>query len=144
MKKLYIEGYIPVGEYGNMIKNNNEIYIEKIRKGAFNTSLMLEDNIKLLWNHDESRVLDSVENRLKIKETDKGLVFSAIIEDENAIKLIQNNKINVSFGFNCYKDRKINCKQANIRIVDILRLNEITLTTKRTYYKGEVTKACIS
>jgi HK97 family phage prohead protease len=140
MKKLYIEGYIPVGEYSRLVKNNNEIYVEKIKKSAFAKSLMFKDNVKLLWNHNKEIVLDKVEDTLKLIENNRGLIFSAIIGNQEFIKLILNKKINISFSFICYKDKKFNKNNVNVRNVELLRLNEITLTTNKTFYKGSITK----
>ena len=80
-------------------------FIERIAPGAFARSLRSRNDIKLLWNHDSSKVLGSTRSgTLKLTEDDKGLRVSAVLppttDGKNAQILISRGDVTgFSFGF---------------------------------------------
>lgn len=141
-KSLYIEGYIPLHEYSNLMRKEGYAFIEMLSNDCIFTPMLNDDDVKLLVNHNYNYKLDSFSNNLKIEIKDRKLVFSSVIKDKEIIYKVINNKIKgISFGFICYKNNelKIN-KRLRIRYLESIRLKEISLVTnKRTAYNGKIT-----
>jgi hypothetical protein len=82
---------------------------EKIKKGAFASSIK-RDDVKLLFNHDPNYVLGrSVNGTLKLEEDDHGLKIEAIPPDtsfaKDLITLMERGDVDqMSFGFIVNKD----------------------------------------
>lgn len=99
---VHIEGYV------NAIERNSKPlmsrigqFIERICKGAFFNALKRNDDVKILLNHDPSRVLGSQkQGNLELEEDSIGLRACATITDPEVIKLArQGDLVGWSFGF---------------------------------------------
>ena len=108
MKILIREDRVEVEGYVNAIERNSKPlmsrigrFIERICKGAFSSALKRNDDIKILLNHDPSRVLGSTkEGNLELVEDNIGLHARAIITDAEVIqKARQGDLVGWSFGF---------------------------------------------
>lgn len=78
---------------------------EVIKRGAFKRSLASRNDIKLLWNHDSSKVLGSTRAKtLKLEEREDGLWVDAILPDTSygrdaKISIQRGDVTGFSFGF---------------------------------------------
>jgi uncharacterized protein len=80
-------------------------FIERIAPGAFRRSLRSRNDIKLLWNHDSSRVLGSTRaGTLKLDEDDRGLRVVATLPNNSwgndaKVSIQRGDVTGFSFGF---------------------------------------------
>jgi len=108
MKILIREDSVEIEGYVNAIERNSKPlmsrigrFIERICKGAFSSALKRNDDIKILLNHDPSKVLGSTrEGNLELEEDNIGLHARAVITDSEVIqKARQGDLVGWSFGF---------------------------------------------
>lgn len=141
-ESLYIEGYIPLHEYSNLMRKEGYTFIEILSNDCILTPMLRNDDVKLLANHNYNCKLDSLSSNLNIEIRDKRLFFSSVIKDNEIICKVINNKIKgISFGFIRYKynELKIN-RKLRIIYLETIRLKEISLLTKsKGAYKAEIT-----
>lgn len=99
---VMIEGYV------NAVERNSKPlisrigrFIERIKKGAFKRALEKGDDVLVLLNHREDRVLGSLkQGNLELHEDSIGLHARATITDEEVIRNArEGNLVGWSFGF---------------------------------------------
>lgn len=116
-------------------------FIERICKGAFARALKRNDDVKILLNHDEGRVLGSTkQGNLELEEDNIGLRARATITDPEVVKKArQGDLVGWSFGF---YDREVEQRTDEngmpLRNVKDLDLEEVSLLdrTKAPAYDG--------
>lgn len=137
MKKYIIEGLIPEEEFSRKFYIDGIAYVEKILKGTFKKALMINDDIKLILNHDYSKELDSTKKTLTLKADHEELRFSAIVKSDIPINKIKG----ISFGFIVYEQKVYNIKNKfKIRYLKAINLKEISLLTiSKGCYKAKIT-----
>lgn len=103
--KVIIDGYVnAVGRDSRPIRDRitGERFVEQIVPGAFKRALE-RNEVKLLLNHDENRVLGSTETNLTLYEDEIGLRAHAEVDDAEVVEKARLKKLRGwSFGF---KDR---------------------------------------
>ncbi|MGG5460298.1 HK97 family phage prohead protease [Clostridium sp. B9] len=126
--EIEIKGIIPINDFSEILfsKEKNIFFRERILFGAFNGILQKGNLPKLILNHDYSLELKG--RFEKIKETYKGLEFTAIVKDDfNLRKKVQLIK-GLSFGFVVGIDRFHKINSFNIRdIYSFKELKEISI-----------------
>ena len=99
---------VEVSGYVNAIERNSRPlmsrvgqFVERICKGAFANALKRNDDVYLLLNHDQSRVLGSQkQGNLELEEDNIGLHARAVITDPEVIQSARNGDlVGWSFGF---------------------------------------------
>ena len=139
-----IEGYVnAVERKSRPLMSRMGQFIERICKGAFKRALARNDDVKLLLNHDEGRVLGGTkEGNLELMEDNIGLHARAVINDaEVAQKARNGDLVGWSFGFNDVKDGVENKRDENgfpLRDVKDLDLQEVSILdrSKTPAYDG--------
>ena len=137
-----IEGYVnAVERKSNPLMSRMGQFIERICKGAFNRALGRADNVKLLLNHDESRVLANTKDKtLELNEDNIGLHARAIINDGEVAQKARNGQL-VGWSFGFY-DKDVEMKRDEdgfpLRNVRDLDLDEVSIldNTKTPAYDG--------
>ena len=101
---------------------------DRILPGAFSKSILLNNNLKLLWEHNPLHIIGEV----KVKEDKRGLYVNGTIDMDfvyafNAYNAIKNMDINhMSIGYktlDCYK-------RGRIRYIKKVELCEISLVSR--------------
>ena len=99
---------VEISGYVNAIERNSKPllsrigrFIERICKGAFANALKRNDDIKVLLNHDQDRVLGSTKDgSLDLREDNIGLFARAVITDKEVCqKARDGDLVGWSFGF---------------------------------------------
>ena len=137
-----IEGYVnAVERKSKPLWSRMGQFIERICKGAFKRALGRADNVKLLLNHDESRVLGGTrDGNLELTEDNIGLHARATIHDAEVAKKARNGEL-VGWSFGFY-DRDVEQKRDEdgfpLRNVRDLDLDEVSIldNTKTPAYDG--------
>ena len=99
---VVIEGYVNAIERNSKPLNERGVrFVERIKAGAFGRALKRAKNVKILLNHDKSRVLGgTAEGTLELEEDSIGLKARATITDPEVIDDARNgNLVGWSFGF---------------------------------------------
>lgn len=99
---VHIEGYVnAIERVSKPLMSRLGQFLERICKGAFFNALKRNDDVKILLNHDPSRVLGSQkQGNLELEEDAIGLRACATITDPEVIKLArQGDLVGWSFGF---------------------------------------------
>jgi len=117
---------------------------EKIRAGAFKTSLE-KNNIRALWSHKTDQVLGSTRSKtLRLLEDNKGLFFEIDLPDttlgRDAFTLIKRKDVEgMSFGFNVNKEEwgQSDSKKIVRTLIDV-DLIEISMTAFPRYPDTQV------
>lgn len=135
-KHMTIEGYVnAVERYSKELREHGKKFTEKIKAGAFKKALERNKNVKLLFNHNQERVLANQEdNTLELTEDSIGLRAKATIRDEIVIEDAKAGRLTGwSFGFTCLSD---SWKNDTRRIVNDLYLHEVSLLNVEPAYIG--------
>lgn len=139
-----IEGYVnAVERKSKPLMSRMGRFIERICKGAFNRALNRGKNIKLLLNHDDSKVYANTrDGSLKLNEDNIGLHARAVVKDaEFADKARAGEFVGWSFGFNDV-DGGVECKRDEdgfpLRNIHDLDLEEVSILdrSKTPAYDG--------
>lgn len=137
-----IEGYVnAVERKSRPLMSRMGQFIEKICKGAFRSALTRNNDVKLLLNHDPSRVLATTRDKsLELNEDNIGLHARAIVHDAEVAQKARNGDfVGWSFGF---YDREVEQKRDEdgfpLRNVRDLDLDEVSILdkTKTPAYDG--------
>lgn len=99
---VHIEGYVnAIERLSKPLMSRLGQFLERICKGAFFNALKRNDDVKILLNHDPTRVLGSQkQGNLELEEDSIGLRACADITDPEVIKLArQGDLVGWSFGF---------------------------------------------
>lgn len=133
-KKKYITGCIPYHTRSCDLGGFTEI----IEPSAFSKTLKDGNNVVLLYNHDDSKVLGSTRaGTLKLESRDDGLYFSCLVNEEvgfacDAYSIINRGDCNtISFGFSPIKTENRN----GIRHLKEVALSEISCCVPFPAYK---------
>ena len=115
-------------------------FLERIKAGAFRQALKRNDNVLVLLNHDENRVLASTGDGNAVLEEDNiGLRAEITITDEEVVEKAKAGKLNGwSFGFNANNDELTEFGDDEVRTVTDLDLVEVSILddTKQPAYYG--------
>lgn len=129
-----IEGYVnAVERKSNPLMSRMGKFVERICKGAFKRALDREDDVKLLLNHDDSKVLGSTkQGNLELNEDNIGLHARATITDPDVVQKAKHGDLRGwSFGF---MDRDVEQKRDEdgmpLRDVKDMDLKEVSLLDK--------------
>ena len=115
-------------------------FLERIRAGVFHNALKRNDNVLVLLNHDENRVLASTADGNAVLEEDNiGLRAEITITDEEVVQKARDGKLSGwSFGFVCLDDVLTTEGNDEIRTVTDMELLEVSILdeTKSPAYYG--------
>lgn len=122
---------------------------EKIRKGAFASSLK-KNNVRALWNHNPDFVLGSTKNgTLQLEEDDKGLKFELELPDtqagrDAAVSVSRRDVDGMSFSFEANKQEWDESDEKNvIRTLIAVDIKEISPTAFPAYPATKVSTRSI-
>lgn len=122
------------------LRGNIRTFLERIRAGVFRTALKRNDNVLVLLNHDENRVLASTKEGTAILEEDNiGLRAEITITDKEVVEKARDGKLTGwSFGFICNDDEVTNEGKNEVRTVTDMDLLEVSILddTKSPAYNG--------
>lgn len=109
-------------------------FVEQIAPTAFNKTVSDIYNVKLLVNHDTSKVISSVKsNTLVLRNTETGLEFESIVPNVSyaldAYEIISKGIVDtLSFGFRVIKDNwEVLEDGTNLRTIIECKLEEISI-----------------
>ena len=134
-ESVLIDGYVnAVARDSRPLRDRatGERYVEQIVPGAFKRALS-KNEVKILLNHDEKRVLGSTETNLKLYEDSIGLRAVAEITDAEVIEKAKAGKLRGwSFGF-YEKDAREEEMQNGLkrRFVEEMVLEEVSIIDER-------------
>lgn len=136
----YISGYVNVVErFSKKIRENGRVFYEKINQGVFKRALKNNQNIDMLFNHNESLKLACTKDKsLSLYEDNVGLKVQAEIRNANIIRMAKAGELTGwSFGFQCLKDEWQE-KEDGVytRSIDELNLLEVSLLSVPPAYIG--------
>lgn len=144
---VQITGYVNAVERESktLRDRNGQPFIEKIAAGAFKRSLSRRNNVQMLLNHDDKRVLGDTRTNVKLTEDNIGLRIAATVSDPEVITAARENRLaGFSFGFIPLRDSKTpdNERNVSIRTVTELDLLEVSLLSGKTpAYNGTLVEA---
>ena len=129
--RVEIEGYVnAVERKSKPLWSRIGQFVERICKGAFKRALERNDDVKIMLNHDPSKVLGSQkQGNLELEEDPIGLHARATITDPEVVKIARDgNLVGWSFGF---WDREVEQKRDEdgfpLRDVIDLDLDEVSI-----------------
>jgi len=115
-------------------------FLERIKAGVFRNALKKNDNVLVLLNHDENRVLASTKDGNAVLEEDNiGLRAEITITDKEVVQKARDGKLSGwSFGFIANDDVITSEGKDEIRTVTDLDLLEVSILddTKAPAYYG--------
>ena len=142
---VLITGYVnAVERLSKPIRENRDgnirTFLERIRAGVFRTALNRNDNVLVLLNHDENRVLASTKDDTAILEEDNiGLRAEITITDKEVVEKAREGRLTGwSFGFICNDDEVTTEGKNEVRTVTDMDLLEVSILddTKSPAYSG--------
>lgn len=132
---LHISGYVNVpGRKSKPVMTPHGRVIEVIEQRAFAKAIERADNIRMLLDHDQNRVLASTQaNTLEVKEDAVGLRAESVVTDPEVIEGAKAGRLR-GWSFNI-KNPKDTIEQREdglpIRHITDLDMDEITLAMNR-------------
>ena len=115
-------------------------FLERIRAGVFRDALKRNDEVLVLLNHDNNRVLASTKDSTAVLEEDNiGLRAEITITDTEVVQKAREGKLTGwSFGFVCNDDELTSEGNDEIRTVTNMELREVSILddTKAPAYYG--------
>ena len=145
------EDSVVVSGYINAVERNSKpiservggkirTFLERIKAGAFRTSLKRNANVPILLNHDPNRVLASTSDGSAVLEEDNiGLRGEVTIKDAETVQKAKDGKLSGwSFGFFSNADKFTSDGTNELRTVEDLDLVEVSVLddTKSPAYYG--------
>lgn len=123
-----VSGYVnAVGRDSRPLRDADGYFVEQIEPGAFARSLAVRKPVMLL-NHDDGRVLSTVDDGLVVREDAVGLYASAEISDEEVVEKARAGKLSGwSFGFMPVQQTEETKDGIRHRLVRNLDLIEVSL-----------------
>lgn len=122
-------------------------FIEQIAPGAFKRTLNARNNIRLLLNHDTSRVLATTRAKtMRLSEDERGLKVEADLPrgvsyaDDLAVLLRRGDISSMSFGFTVPRGGDSWSEDGTRRTLREVRLHEVSVVTFPAY---EATSAAV-
>lgn len=137
---MHISGYVNVpGRPSRPIRSAMGKFIEVIEPGVFKRAIKKASEIKMLLDHDRTRVLASTANHtMKLAEDNVGLRAETVITDEEVIREAKaGNLRGWSFGMAAPKydvEERAEGQLPVRRIKDIGKLVEISLIVNKVPY----------
>lgn len=133
---VVIEGYVNAIERNSKPLNERGVrFVERIKAGAFGRALKRAKNVKILLNHDKSRVLGgTAEGTLELEEDSIGLKARATITDPEVIEDARSgNLVGWSFGFTDRSVDQLRDEESGLplRIVNDLNLDEVSILNRK-------------
>lgn len=122
-------------------------FFEIISPTAFNKTLSDGADVKLLYNHDSSKVLARVKNNsLSLRVLEDGLEFEAVLNNtsfaNDVYENIRTDNVNtLSFGFNVINDEWKTENGNEIRILKEVKLIEISVAVAFPAYPNTTSEA---
>lgn len=136
---IEIEGYVnAVCRDSRVLIDRRGKFVEQIQAGAWQRALERENEVRLLFNHDNKRQLGSTKDNVELWEDNIGLKIRATISDEEVIECAKENKLTgFSFGFfaNKQKYEPVN-ENLERRYIEDLKVTEVSLLSKKPAYFG--------
>ncbi|WP_081936826.1 HK97 family phage prohead protease [Methylobacterium sp. UNCCL110] len=130
-KTLFISGFANITEKeSNFISENGKTFKEIILPKAFDKALKRANDVMLLFNHKEDRVLGSKQNGVRMFENDIGLKIEAEINDETIVSKVKENRSFLngwSFGFISREQKYQTKDDYQQRLISDLDLIEVSL-----------------
>ena len=115
-------------------------FLERIRAGVFRTALKRNDNVLVLLNHDNNRVLATTKDgNANLEEDNIGLRAEITITDKEVVQKAREGKLSGwSFGFIANDDEVITEGKNEVRTVTDMELIEVSILddTKSPAYYG--------
>lgn len=142
---VFISGYVNAVErlskpIRESLHGSVRTFLERIRAGVFRNALKKNDDVRVLLNHDDNRVLASTKDGNSVLEEDNiGLRAEITITDEEVVQKARDGKLSGwSFGFIANDDVLTTEGKDEIRTVTDLDLLEVSILddTKAPAYYG--------
>lgn len=142
---VFITGYVNAVErlskpIRETLHGQVRTFLERIRAGVFRDALKRNDNVLVLLNHDNNRVLASTgENTAILEEDNIGLRAEITITDPEVVQKARDGKLTGwSFGFIANDDELSTEGKDEIRTVTNMELREVSILddTKAPAYYG--------
>ena len=114
-------------------------FLERIRAGVFRDALKRNDEVLVLLNHDNNRVLATTKDTAVLEEDNIGLRAEITITDPEVVQKARDGKLTGwSFGFGANDDELTTEGSSEIRTVTSLELREVSILddTKSPAYYG--------
>jgi HK97 family phage prohead protease len=142
--RQYDDGSIELFGYVNISERNSKIlsergikFREQIKKGAWNSAIQRNNDIKLLVNHSWDKIYSSTKDNLRLYEDNIGARFSIKTSDEDLVNYAKNGQFKgLSFAFRCNDDDYLNDGAIKLRYVNDMDVTEISLLTVEPAYDG--------
>lgn len=149
---VVISGYVnAVERYSKTIREKIDgvirTFIERIKAGVFKTALQRNDNVKVLLNHNEDRVLATTKDgSAKLEEDNIGLRAEVTITDKEVVEKARNNQlVGWSFGFYRNSDEfgtEGNTETRTITDLDLMEVSILDDTKSPAYYGTSIEARC--
>ena len=142
---VFISGYVNAVErlskpIRETLHGKIRTFLERIKSGVFRTALKRNDNVLVLLNHDNNRVLASTKDGNAILDEDNiGLRAEITITDKEVVQKAREGKLSGwSFGFIANNDELSTEGNDEIRTVTDMDLLEVSILddTKTPAYYG--------
>jgi HK97 family phage prohead protease len=133
-----ISGYVNVAlRDSRRLPSNKGIFVEQIEPQVFQRALGRNDDVKLLFNHKEDRLLGSQkQGNLTLREDAIGLYAECIVNDPEVVEKARNNELRGwSFGFVSRQDdwdTTTNPQRRFIKDLDLLEVSVLSVTPAYT------------
>ena len=142
---VFVSGYVNAVErlskpIRETLHGRIRTFLERIKAGVFRNALKKNDNVLVLLNHDETRVLASTKDgNAVLTEDNIGLRAEITITDKEVVQKARDGKLSGwSFGFIANDDEITTEGKDEIRTVTDLELLEVSILddTKAPAYYG--------
>jgi HK97 family phage prohead protease len=133
-----ISGYVNVAlRDSRRLPSNRGIFVEQIEPQVFQRALDRNDDVKLLFNHREDRLLGSQkQGNLTLREDAIGLHAECTVNDPEVVEKARNNELRGwSFGFISRQDEWLsdtNPQRRFIKDLDLLEVSVLSVTPAYT------------
>jgi|SRR5437764_323305 len=133
-----ISGYVNVAlRDSRRLPSNKGIFVEQIEPQVFQRALGRNDDVKLLFNHKEDRLLGSQkQGNLTLREDAIGLYAECIVNDPEVVEKARNNELRGwSFGFVSRQDdwdTTTNPQRRFIKDLDLLEVSVLSVVPAYT------------
>ncbi len=128
---VVIDGYVnAVERESRLIRDVQGDFIEKVKAGTFAKALKKANEVRMLLNHDDERLLGSTKNgNLELHEDNIGLRAIATVSDAEVIEKAKNGELRGwSFGFYVNEDEWEERENApKLRTLTDIDLEEVSL-----------------
>jgi HK97 family phage prohead protease len=133
-----ISGYVNVAlRDSRRLPSNRGIFVEQIEPQVFQRALGRNDDVKLLFNHREDRLLGSQKTgNLTLREDAIGLYAECTVNDPEVVEKARNNELRGwSFGFVSRQDdwdTTTNPQRRFIKDLDLLEVSVLSVVPAYT------------